>query len=412
MNYFKIRINESKVYVKSLTNRYDNITINIKSWNDLINYTTPSFFIKDVEMWFAPLMNIKDQEGITVSLYNGDILIQSEKFRFKSIYQQNIKPICVVVIEELGLGDFMWATPFIKKLSLLYQQKVTVFGYPQYYEFIKNNPYVDNFFIYNKNYPSNDDPDRNKKIYESDVENVKELEKEYEVFKIFEYIQPPVYYNMDHRQYCASSAGLTLKEKELDIIYSPEEYQKIENLPDEYVLLYPRKMNWINRFVDRETLQELINLLNSINISVVLIGKDDDSCYYDLDVKLGLNLVGQDCQNSLSQTWHLINKSQVFITADSSMYLLAGSTDTNILLTGWALNPYNHELFRNGVRNYKSYIVKGTCPVYCLNDYNILSNGSIRGQFGSINCILNTNFSCKPDAKSIFNEFLKINKLN
>lgn len=168
---------------------------------------------------------------------------------------------------------------------------------------------------------------------------------------------------------------------------------------------------WKNRFIDKESLQELIFLLNSKNIPVVLIGKNDDSCYNDLKVNIGINLVGLEEQNSLSQTWHLINKSQAFITADSGLYILAGSTDTNIIVTGWSKDPYYNELFRKGKRGYKCYNVKGTCPIYCSNDINVKVHSSIYGQFGG-DCFLNTNFSCKPSARVIFDKTLEILNAN
>ena len=135
-----------------------------------------------------------------------------------------------------------------------------------------------------------------------------------------------------------------------------------------------------------------MNELNANNIPVVLEGAGD---YHQLDVKLGLNLCGQI--SSLSQTWHLMNKAHCYVTFDTGMYILAGSTTTQIFLIDSYFENRWHKPFRNGSVDYKLKVVDGDCAEKCLGNLKYYVRESGLQQFRVQQCQLKyDSFKCIP----------------
>jgi ADP-heptose:LPS heptosyltransferase len=308
-----------------------------------------------------------------------------------------MKP-AIYVWNNMGLGDNMFISPFLKKLSNIYNQKITFF-IPNWKvepikEFYKNNPHVEEFIIVGDTHGE---------------DSWDALLEKYEKFFVFNNTVNEFYYS-DLRQLAASSAGITLKEEELSLVYYPDEYINIEGLPEKFVCINPY-LSFIDRDWPKERWQHLVNKLNEDGIYVVAIGKGkEDIDYFNLDIKLGVNLCNKECQNNLSQTWHIINKSDFFISFDCGIFTLAGSTNTHIIQLGWCGNPYNHMPIRNGVRGYKYDNVRGDCKIYCLTDPEIDYQmfGTIKKKLGVDNCFLNLDWKCKPEAEQVY---LKIKEL-
>lgn len=300
------------------------------------------------------------------------------------------KQVSIFILKELGLGDFMCATPLIRKLYNIYNKKIDIYGYKKYYEFIKNNPYINNFYI------SNDF-------------NLNEIESKNENFTIFSEVGAPYIFS-DIKQLVSKTAGITLKEEELELDYTPDEYIKIDELPENYVLINPRIDCIDRRFRKNEEWQLLVDLLNERNISVVAIGVGPSDHHINLNIKNGLNLIYDERQNSLSQTWHIINRSKAFVTFDTGMYIFAGTTNTNILLNGWNSDPWFHQSYRNGSKEYKFSTVRGYCPFYCSNNpmKSAIELGSIRNLHKTNICALNINYNCIPDPNMIINKLIEL----
>jgi ADP-heptose:LPS heptosyltransferase len=56
-----------------------------------------------------------------------------------------------------------------------------------------------------------------------------------------------------------------------------------------------------------------------------------DKPVFNFEIEKGLNLMNK---TSISDTWHIINDSHAFVTMDSGLLHLAGTTDTNIIHLG------------------------------------------------------------------------------
>ena len=369
---------ENKFFITSKKN-FSEIKINIFSFDkERLIYNTIINFEKGVQYWIS--VNIANERGLLLEVTDNNYFF-TEKIKLKTIYDDKIKPIAIHVIKRLGLGDFMWATPLIRKLYTVYNQKITIIGYSEYKEFCKNNPYINEF------------------IDKNDIINF----DNYEVFDIFSEIGAP-YWQSNMSQLAAKNVGITLKDFELELDYFPDEYVNIFDLPNNYVCINPRIIS-TDRTWEKEQWQFLIDELNLNNISVVAIGKDDS--YKDLVINNGINLVNDERQNNLSQTWHILEKSDIFVSFDTGIYILAGTTNTHIIQLGWTHDPYWHKPVSN-----KYSHIRGKCDIYCGSDLNIhidrIGTISLLPNLGG--CIKNINYSCKPKAEQVIEEILKILK--
>ena len=311
------------------------------------------------------------------------------------------KDIFLDLTESKGLGDTLCATPVIRKLFECYEKKINVVS--NYPVLFKNNPYV------NKNYSSgsiNLDFVKSNHIYHSSFYNVgkkNEFGVEYK------------YNTIDIRQYHAIMLGFTLQDSEMVLDYFPEHYTSINNLPEKYVLIHPVQ-TWSTRTWEAEKWMELTKLLNEQNIHVVSTGKDSSETgffnvqkpVFNFEIPLGLNLMNKA---DIPQTWHLINNSMCFITMDSGLLHLAGTTDTEIIQLGSSINYKLRAPFRNGSQDYKYHYSGGGCNIFCGSNmkYGVKEWGNIQGVPPLVKCLEDKKtFECHPSVEQVFNKIMEI----
>jgi len=307
-----------------------------------------------------------------------------------------MKNVCIDVLGCRALGDTLAVTPTLRKLYQSYNKKISIATHHP--ELFKNNPYVDNVFTEMNDF----------------------IRNEYETFVSFNVGYHPngVCYKhnaMDIRQFHAVNLGFMLTKDEMSMDYFPDEMEPIENLPEKYVLIHPVQ-NWNSRTWDAKKWQMLTKILNERGIAVVSIGKDSselggsnvDKPVFNFNIDLGLNLMNK---TSLSQTWHLINNSMCFITMDSGLLHLAGTTDIEIIQLGSSINPEFRSPFRNGSQDYKYHYVLGGCGLHCASDmkYGVREWQSIQGIPSLVNCLeRKETFECHPTIFSVYNKVLEI----
>jgi ADP-heptose:LPS heptosyltransferase len=299
-----------------------------------------------------------------------------------------------------ALGDTLAVTPTLRKLHNTYGQKISVMTHHPY--LFSNNPYVD--VVYNELFNPITD----------------EQKQEYEIFNSFNVGSHPngVCYKhnaIDIRQFHAINLGFMLTKDEMEMDYIAHQYEPIENLPEKYVLIHPVQ-NWESRTWDSKKWILLTQLLNEKGIAVVSVGKDSselggsniDKPVFNFPIKLGLNLMNQ---TSLSQTWHLINNSMCFITMDSGLLHLAGTTDVDIIQLGSSINPEFRSPFRKGSQEYKYHYVRGGCGLNCASDmkYGVREWESIQGIPSLVNCLeRKQTFECHPNPLMVYNKVMEI----
>ena len=312
-----------------------------------------------------------------------------------------MKKICLDLTEAKAIGDTLCSTPVLRKLYDSYNSKIIVVT--DFPELFKNNPLVERVYqsssinrdFINSNFISHNS------FYENGQKNNKGIE-----FK---------HNRIDIRQYHAIKLGFMLTKDEMELDYIPDTFEPINKLPEKYVLIHPVQ-NWPSRTWDAVKWMELTKRLNEQNISVVSIGKESSEVgffnvkkpIFNFEIKNGINLMNK---TTLSQSWHLIDKSMCFITMDSGLLHLAGTTDSNILQLGSSINKEFRAPYRNGSQDYKYHYVGGGCSLFCGSDmkYGVKEWGDIQGVPPLINCLENKpTFECHPSVDQVINKILEI----
>lgn len=312
-----------------------------------------------------------------------------------------MKKICLDLTEAKAIGDTLCSTPVLRKLYDSYNSKIIVVT--DFPELFKNNPLVEKVYqsssinrdFINSNFISHNS------FYEHGQKNNKGIE-----FK---------HNRIDIRQYHAIKLGFMLTKDEMELDYIPDTFEPINKLPEKYVLIHPVQ-NWPSRTWDAVKWMELTKRLNEQNINVVSIGKESSEVgffnvkkpIFNFEIKNGINLMNK---TTLSQSWHLIDKSMCFITMDSGLLHLAGTTDSNILQLGSSINKEFRAPYRNSSQDYKYHYVGGGCSLFCGSDmkYGVKEWGDIQGVPPLINCLENKpTFECHPSVDQVFNKILEI----
>ena len=312
-----------------------------------------------------------------------------------------MKKIFLDLTESKAIGDTLCSTPVLRKLYDSYNSKIIVVT--DFPELFKNNPLVEKVYqsssinrdFINSNFISHNS------FYENGQKNNKGIE-----FK---------HNRIDIRQYHAIKLGFMLTKDEMGLDYIPDTFEPINKLPDKYVLIHPVQ-NWPSRTWDAVKWMELTKKLNEQNISVVSIGKESSEVgffnvkkpIFNFEIKNGINLMNK---TTLSQSWHLIDKSMCFITMDSGLLHLAGTTDSNILQLGSSINKEFRAPYRNGSQDYKYHYVGGGCSLFCGSDmkYGVKEWGDIQGVPPLINCLENKpTFECHPSVDQVIDKLKEI----
>ena len=307
-----------------------------------------------------------------------------------------MKDVCIDVLGCRSLGDTLAVTPTLRKLYNSYGKKISVATHQP--EIFKNNPYVDNIFN----------------------EITDDIKNDYEVFESFNIGYHPngICYKhnaMDIRQFHAVNLGFMLTRDEMSMDYFPDEVESIEGLPEKYVLIHPVQ-NWNSRTWDAKKWQMLTKLLNERGIAVISVGKDSselggsnvDKPVFNFNIDIGLNLMNQ---TTLSQTWWLINGAMCFITMDSGLLHLAGTTDSEIIQLGSSIHPQFRAPYRKNNQGYKYHYVLGGCGLHCASDmkYGVREWESIQGIPSLVNCLeRKETFECHPTIFAVYNKVLEI----
>ena len=307
-----------------------------------------------------------------------------------------MKDVCIDVLGCKALGDTLAVTPTLRKLYKSYGKKISIATHHP--EIFENNPYVDHIFN----------------------EITEEIKTTFEVFISFNVGYHPngVCYKhnaMDIRQFHAVNLGFMLTKDEMSMDYFPDEVESIEGLPEKYVLIHPVQ-NWNSRTWDAKKWQMLTKLLNERGIAVISVGKDSselggsnvDKPVFNFNIDIGLNLMNQ---TTLSQTWWLINGAMCFITMDSGLLHLAGTTDSEIIQLGSSIHPQFRAPYRKNNQDYKYHYVLGGCGLHCASDikYGVREWESIQGIPSLVNCLeRKETFECHPTIFAVYNKVLEI----
>jgi ADP-heptose:LPS heptosyltransferase len=312
-----------------------------------------------------------------------------------------MKPICLNLSECNGLGDLICATPTIKKIHDSYGQKITVLS--KIPELFKTNPYVEKSLksssididYFNENYLMHNS------FYNVGKRNERGIEMRHNM--------------MDIRQFHAIHLGFMLGKDEMECFYQPLTPLTIE-VPEKYVLIHPVS-TWESRTWKAENWMQLTQSLNDLGYNVISIGKDSsetgffnvDKPTFSFEIEKGMNLMNK---TSISDCWHLINKAHCFVTMDSGLLHLSGTTDTHIIHLGSSIKPEFRIPYRKGRQGvYKYDYVRGGCGLECASNmkYGVKQWGNIQGIAPLIKCLEDKpTYECHPFVINVLNRILEI----
>jgi ADP-heptose:LPS heptosyltransferase len=167
--------------------------------------------------------------------------------------------------------------------------------------------------------------------------------------------------NFDFMSIPLGLGTLTFREKQLE--YFPSE-------PDEaqaFDVVLNTSMTWPTRSWPLEHWQRLANALVARGLKVAVVGKDVHSKIDRID-KRSPPLEGvTNLANrlSLDQTYYTLAKCGLFVSGQGGLTVLAGATDTRIVVLGMSIEWSRRAIYRHEDPHYKVTYVEGTCPVHC-----------------------------------------------
>jgi len=242
-----------------------------------------------------------------------------------------------------GVGDCLFALGAIKKMHLESKAKHCFDLFTHHPGLFQACPYVDNVYSINdgarlKNYS-------------------------FKTVKLFELDKLP-HWAMDTFDFISIPLGLgqlSFREKQLE--YFPTEEDKAES----FDVVLNTSMTWPSRSWALENWQRLADALRQKGMTVAVVGKDMHS-KADKMQKRSAPLNG--CRNlvnqlSLDQTFYTIRKSRLFVSCQNGLSVLAGATDTEIVVLDMSIEWSKRAIYRKEDPFYKVTYVKGNCEIYC-----------------------------------------------
>lgn len=245
-----------------------------------------------------------------------------------------------LVLDSEGMGDCLFAQAVIKVLK---KRSDYVFDlFTRRPELFKACPYVERVFPLDE---------ARVKAYPHQTTRVFELQKlPHWLMDTFDFISIPL-----------GLGGLSFRERQLE--YFPTE-------PDEaraFDVVLNTSMTWPTRSWPLENWQRLAGELVSRGLSVAVVGKDIQSAADGMTKRSPelQGVVNLTNRLSLDQTYYTLRKAGLFVTGQNGLSVLAGATDTRIVVLGMSIEWSKRAIYRHENPHHKVTYVKGTCEVYC-----------------------------------------------
>jgi len=240
-----------------------------------------------------------------------------------------------------GLGDCLFALAVIRKLRRTFPYRFDLFTHHP--DLFKACPYVDSVRALDE---------AAVRAYPHELVRMFEPDKlPHWKMDTFDFISVPL------REGCLSFA-----EKQLE--YFPVE----EDRAEAFDVVLNTSRTWRTRSWPLENWQRLADVLVARGLKVAVVGKDVVS-QADNMVKHSLPLTGNITNlvnaQSLDQTYYTLRRAGLFVSGQGGLTVLAGATDTEIVVLGLSIEWSKRAIYRHESPLYKVTYVTGGCEVYC-----------------------------------------------
>jgi hypothetical protein len=172
------------------------------------------------------------------------------------------------------------------------------------------------------------------------------------------------HFAMDTFDFVSVPLGMgTLSYREKQLQYFPVEADGAQA----FDVVLNTSMTWVSRSWPLERWQRLADALLARGLTVAVVGKDVENPS-DAMVKRSPRLervVNLANTLSLDQTYHTIRKAGLFVSCQNGLSVLAGATDTEIVVLDMAIEWSKRAIYRNDSPFHKVTYVKGACTIYC-----------------------------------------------
>ncbi len=252
------------------------------------------------------------------------------------------KRIALVLACE-GLGDNLYCIPVIKRLRELAGSNTRIEVFSRQHQLFRACPYVEHAAPIPDQATLDSYPGQVIRAFDSKA-------LPFALMETMDFISIPL-----------GIGQLSFRQKQLE--YFPVEEDRAER----FDVVLNTSMTWPTRSWPIENWQRLAEELIARGLSVAVVGKDVHS-NADKYTKRSVGLNGcVDLTNrlSLDQTWFTIAKCGLFVTCQNGLSVLAGATDTEIIVLDQSIEWSKRAIYRREDPHYKVTYVKGECSIYC-----------------------------------------------
>jgi ADP-heptose:LPS heptosyltransferase len=242
-----------------------------------------------------------------------------------------------------GMGDCLFAQSVIRKMHAKFQGKHSFALYTHHPAIFRACPYVAEIHAFSELPGASQPPIRAVKMFELD-------KLPHGLMDTFDFISVPI-----------GLGELSFREKQLE--YFPTE----EDVAEAFDVVINTSMTWPSRSWPLANWQRLADALAARGMTVAVVGKEIRSNADNL-VKRSPPLAG--CRNlvdqlSLDQTYYTIRKARLFVSCQNGLSVLAGATDTELVILDMSIEWSKRAIYRRENPFYKVTYVKGGCGIYC-----------------------------------------------
>jgi ADP-heptose:LPS heptosyltransferase len=242
-----------------------------------------------------------------------------------------------------GMGDCLFAQAVIRKMHAKAQGRHAFVLYTHHPALFRACPYVAEVHPFSELPGPSAPPMRGVKLFD--------LEKlPHALMDTFDFISIPV-----------GLGELSFREKQLE--YFPTE----EDAAEAFDVVINTSMTWPSRSWPLAHWQRLADALVTRGLTVAVVGKEVRS---NADSLVKRSYALQGCRDlvdrlSLDQTYYTIRKARLFVSCQNGLSVLAGATDTEIVVLDMSIEWSKRAIYRNENPHYKVSYVKGGCGIYC-----------------------------------------------